>query len=216
MTFDQVLGRTPIVAIIRGVTPDEACDTAGALYEGGVRIVEVPLNSPDPLESLKRINKHFGDRMIVGVGTVLNVDKVNAAAAAGARIIVSPSTRADVVRCTVKFGMTPLPGFATATEAFEAYEAGARFLKLFPASTYGPSHLRALMAVLPKDATVLAVGGVGPSAMAEWWKAGARGFGLGSEIYKAGQSPAETLEKARVAVAAVRELAPQAADAVTA
>jgi 2-dehydro-3-deoxyphosphogalactonate aldolase len=216
MTFEKELARTPIVAIIRGVTPDEAPAIAEAMCEAGVRIIEVPLNSPDPFESVKRINAQLGERMIVGVGTVLSVDKVNQSAAAGARILVAPNTRCDVIRCAVKYGMTPLPGFATATEAFEAYDAGARYLKLFPASTYGPGHVKALKAVLPKDAVVLAVGGAGPANMADWWKAGVRGFGLGSELYVAGQSASVTLEKARVAVAAVRALEPQAAEAVTA
>ncbi len=215
MTFDQVLAETPIVAIIRGVTPDEAVGIARAIHDAGVRIIEVPMNSPDPLESLKRINDAFGQDMIVGVGTVLNPEVVDRAADAGARIIVAPNTRTAVIRRAVERGLTPLPGFATASEAFEAYDAGARNLKLFPASTYGPDHLKALMAVLPKDATVLAVGGAGPEVMADWWKAGARGFGLGSDLYKAGQSPEITREKAAAAVAATRALRPQAT-AVTA
>ena len=206
MTFDQVLARSPIVAIIRGVTPDEAVDVARAIYDAGVRIIEVPMNSPDPLESLKRINAAYGQEMIVGVGTVLNPEVVDRAADAGARIIVSPNTRSAVIKRTIERGLTPLPGFATASEAFEAYDAGARYLKLFPASTYGTGHLKALMAVLPKDATVLAVGGAGPDVMADWWKAGARGFGLGSDLYKAGQSAEVTREKALAAVEAVRAL----------
>jgi 2-dehydro-3-deoxyphosphogalactonate aldolase len=146
--------------------------------------------------------------MVVGVGTVLNPEVVDQADAAGARIIVSPNTRSSVIECAVERGLEPLPGFATASEAFEAYAAGARYLKLFPASTYGPAHLKALMAVLPKDVTVLAVGGAGPESMADWWKVGARGFGLGSDLYKAGQSAEETREKAQAAVAAVRALRP--------
>jgi len=144
--------------------------------------------------------------MIVGVGTVLTAGVVDQAADAGARIIVSPNTRTPVIKRAVERQLEPLPGFATASEAFEAYDAGARFLKLFPASTYGPAHLKALMAVLPKDVTVLAVGGAGPESMADWWKVGARGFGLGSDLYKAGQSPEETRDKAQAAVAAVRVL----------
>jgi 2-dehydro-3-deoxyphosphogalactonate aldolase len=206
VTFAEELERTPIVAIIRGVTPAEAPAIVGALYEGGVRIVEVPLNSPDPFDSVRAINKQYGDRMIVGVGTVLSADKVQEAAAAGARIAVAPSVRTEVIKCALKLGLTPLPGFATATEAFAAYEAGARYLKLFPASTYGVGHLKALKAVLPKDAVVLAVGGANPQSMADWWKAGARGFGLGSDLYAPGQSAELTLEKAREAVAAARVL----------
>ena len=209
MSFDKVLAATPIVAIVRGVNPDEAVEIARAIHDAGVRIIEVPMNSPGPLDSLKRIVAEFGKDMIVGVGTVLQPDVVDQAAEAGARIIVSPNTRTPVIERSVALGLTPLPGFATASEAFQAYDAGARFLKLFPAATYGPAHLRALKAVLPKDATVLAVGGAGPSNMADWWKVGARGFGLGSEIYVAGQTAEVTLERARAAVAAVRALSPQ-------
>lgn len=209
MSFDKVLAETPIVAIVRGVRPEESVEIARVLHDAGVRIVEVPMNSPEPLESLKRITAEFGDAMIVGVGTVLSPQVVDQAAEAGARIIVAPNTRTPVIERTVALGLTPLPGFATASEAFQAYDAGARFLKLFPAATYGPNHLKALKAVLPKDATVLAVGGAGPANMADWWKAGARGFGLGSEIYIAGQTAEVTLEKAHAAVAAVRALSPQ-------
>ncbi len=206
MTFEDELAKTPIVAIIRGVTPAEAPGIAAALYEGGVRIVEVPLNSPEPFDSVRVINQQFGDRMIVGVGTTLTVDKVHAASAAGARIVVAPNVRAEVIKCALKFNMLPLPGFATATEAFEAYDAGARFLKLFPASTYGVAHLKALKAVLPKDAVVLAVGGTNASNLADWWNAGARGFGIGSDLYAPGQSAEETLNKAREIVTAARKL----------
>jgi 2-dehydro-3-deoxyphosphogalactonate aldolase len=206
VNFAETLAQTPAIAIIRGVTPDDAPGIAQAVYEAGIRIIEVPLNSPDPFDSVRRLTALWGDRMICGVGTVLSVDKVHAAASAGARIVVAPNTRPEVIRCALKFGMTPLPGFGTASEAFEAYDAGARYLKLFPGSTYGPGHLKALKAVLPADATVLAVGGANASNLGEWWAAGARGFGLGSELYVAGQSAAATLEKAKAIMKAVRAL----------
>jgi len=204
MTLDDALAETPIVAIIRGVRPEEAVAIGEALYEAGVRVVEAPLNSPEPLDSIRRLAEALGDRMVVGAGTVLRHELVTEVKAAGGRIIVTPNTNPSVIRRAVDEGLEPMPGFGTATEAFEAYDAGARRLKLFPASTYGTGHLKALLAVLPKDASVLAVGGAGPANMAEWRAAGAAGFGLGSELYKPGQSPEETLEKARAAVAAAR------------
>lgn len=204
MTLDEALAHAPIVAIIRGVRPEEAVEIGEALYAGGIRVVEVPLNSPEPLDSIRRLAEALGDRMVVGAGTVLHHDLVTKVRDAGGRIIVTPNTNLSVIRRAVDEGLEPLPGFGTATEAFEAYEAGARRLKLFPASTYGTGHLKALLAVLPRDASVLAVGGAGPANMVDWRNAGAAGFGLGSELYRPGQSPDVTLEKARAAVAAVR------------
>jgi 2-dehydro-3-deoxyphosphogalactonate aldolase len=207
MMIQDAMAEIPLVAILRGVKPEEAVAMAEALYEAGIRIVEVPLNSPEPLQSIKAISEAYGRKMVVGAGTVLSVDKVIAVAEAGGRIIVSPDTRTDVIRTALKEGLTPLPGFATASEAFQAYDAGARWLKLFPAATYGPAHIKALKAVLPTDAAVLAVGGAGAANLGEWWDAGARGFGLGSELYKAGQGVAETAEKAKAVVAAYRAIA---------
>ncbi|MCR5876123.1 2-dehydro-3-deoxy-6-phosphogalactonate aldolase [Phenylobacterium sp. J426] len=207
MKLEAALAEAPVVAIVRGVRPDEILDHAQALFEAGVRGVEVPLNSPEPLDSIRALAETFADRMAVGAGTVLTPERVEAVAEAGGRIIVSPNTQPEVIRRAVELGLDPAPGFATATEAFTAIEAGARHLKLFPAVTYGPAHLKQLKAVLPADVTVWAVGGVGPDGMADWWAAGARAFGLGGELYKAGQSPAETAEKAARVMAAVRRLA---------
>jgi 2-dehydro-3-deoxyphosphogalactonate aldolase len=204
MTLDDALQQSSIIANIRGVTPGDAEATADALYRAGVRVVEVPLNSPDPLDSIRRIAAAFEERMVVGAGTVLSPDRVDAVAEAGGRIIVSPNTDAAVIEHTARIGLIPFPGFGSVSEAFRAYQAGARRLKLFPASTYGAGHLKALLAVLPRDASVYAVGGVGPDNMAEWIAAGARGFGLGSELYRPGQSAEATFEKARLAVAAAK------------
>jgi 2-dehydro-3-deoxyphosphogalactonate aldolase len=206
MTLEDALAASPIVAIVRGITPDEALGVAEAYYEAGLRAVEVPLNSPEPLESIRRLAKAFGDRMVVGAGTVLDPAAVDAVAAAGGTLIVSPNTRADVIARTVQLGLAPAPGFATASEAFTAIDAGARHLKLFPASTYGPGHVRQLKAVLPPAVTVWAVGGVKPEAMQDWWAAGCRGYGLGSELYKPGQSVEDSYEKARQAVEAAARL----------
>ena len=196
MTLDEALGACPLIAILRGVRPDEVLDHARALYSAGIRAIEVPLNSPDPLDSVARLANTFGDTCVIGAGTVLSVAQVEAVFAAGGKLIVSPNADAAVIGRTMALGMYSAPGVGTATEAFAAIAAGARHLKLFPAATYGPGHLKQLRAVLPPEIAVLAVGGVGPDAMADWFAAGARGFGLGSELYKAGQSVAETAEKA--------------------
>lgn len=196
MKLAEALAECPVVAILRGVRPDEVVEHVQALYAAGIRAVEVPLNSPEPLVSLRRIVDVFEGRMTIGAGTVLAADRVDAVAEAGGRLIVSPNTDAAVIRRAVELGLECAPGFATASEAFAAYGAGARHLKLFPATTYGPVHLRQLKAVLPPGATVWAVGGVGPDSMAEWWAAGARAFGLGGELFRPGQPSRETADKA--------------------
>jgi 2-dehydro-3-deoxyphosphogalactonate aldolase len=206
MTLDEALAECPVVAIVRGVRPDEILAHAQALYDAGVRGVEVPLNSPDPMTSIRRLAEAFGDRMVTGAGTVLHAARVDEVAEAGGRIIVSPNTSCEVIRRAVELKLDPAPGFATATEAFMALEAGAKHLKLFPAVTYGTAHLKQLKAVLPPEAVVWAVGGVGAPDLPEWWAAGARAFGLGGELYRTGQSPAETAEKAARVVEAVRKL----------
>lgn len=206
MTLDDAIAECPVVAIVRGIRPGEILDHARALYEAGVRGMEVPLNSPEPIESLRRLAEAWGERMVIGAGTVLHADRIDEVASAGGRIIVSPNTSAEVIRRAVALKLDPIPGFATATEAFTAIEACARHLKLFPAVTYGPAHLKQLKAVLPAEAVVWAVGGVGAEDLAMWWAAGARAFGLGGELYRSGQSAAETAEKARRVVDAVRRL----------
>jgi len=206
MRLDDALAEAPVVAIVRGVTADEILDHAAVLFEAGVRGVEVPMNSPDPLRSIERLAAEFGDRMAVGAGTVLTAHQVDQVSAAGGRIIVSPNTSHEVIRRAVSLRLDPAPGFATATEAFAALECGARHLKLFPAVTYGPAHLKQLKAVLPAQAVVWAVGGVGPDSMADWWAAGARAFGLGGELYRAGQSVDDTRTKAARVMETVRGL----------
>lgn len=199
LTVADAFAEMPLIAILRGVRPDEVVAVATALYEAGVRIVEVPLNSPDPLVSIERLSALTG-RMVRGAGTVLNAEQVDAAVAAGSTIIVAPNTDPSVIRNSLVQGAIPVPGIATATEAFSALAAGARWLKLFPAATYGPEHLTALRAVLPTEAHVIPVGGVSPANMKQWWSAGARGFGLGSELFKPGMTPPHVRERARVAV----------------
>jgi len=205
LSFENAFCEMPLVAIIRGVGPDEVVAVAEALYQAGIRMVEVPLNSPEPLKSIARLKAMEG-RMVWGAGTVLTVEAVDAVIEAGGQLIVSPNTDLRVIRRAIERGGVPLPGFATVTDAFSALEAGARNLKLFPASTYGPGHVKALKAVLPPEAVILPVGGVGPSNMAEWWAAGARGFGLGSDVYKPGMTPAEVGARAAEAVVTLQKL----------
>jgi len=204
--LDEALQQCPVVAIVRGVRPEEVLEHAQALYDAGIRGVEVPLNSPEPLDSIGKLAEAWGDRMVVGAGTVLTAAGVDDVARAGGRIIVSPNASGEVIRHAVELGLDPAPGFATPTEAFHAIAAGAKHLKLFPAVTYGPAHVKQIKAVLPPEAVVWAVGGVGAGEMAAWWEAGARAFGLGGELYRPGQTPKDTAEKARKVVEAARAL----------
>lgn len=206
MNLEEALAASPVVAILRGVRPEEVVAITEALYQSGVRGVEVPLNSPEPLQSIQRLTEAFGDRMVCGAGTVVHPQQVHEVAEVGGRIIVAPNTNPEVIRRSVKLGLDPAPGFGTASEAFEAIDAGARHLKLFPAATYGVGHVRQLKAVLPPEVVVWAVGGVGASTMADWWAVGVRAFGIGSEIYLPGQTVEATHEKARKLVAAAAEL----------
>lgn len=195
------LEQCPLVAIIRGVTPDDAEAIGAALFAAGIRIIEVPLNSPDPLASVRKLAGSLGDRALVGAGTVLDPGEVARVQAAGGRLIVSPNTDPAVIRATVAAGLVSCPGYFTPSEAFTALEAGAHALKFFPAEAATPAVLRAHKAVLPKDVPVIVVGGVTPDSMRSWREAGADAFGLGSGLYKPGQSAAETAGKARAYVA---------------
>jgi 2-dehydro-3-deoxyphosphogalactonate aldolase len=201
--FTSALAECPLVAILRGLRPDEADAIGDALFEGGIRIIEVPLNSPDPLDSIARLSKRLGTRAVIGAGTVLNPAQVEAVRAAGGSLIVSPSTNPAVIAATVAAGMVSCPGYFTPTEAFAAIDAGAHALKLFPAEAATPAVVKAQRAVVPKGVPLLVVGGVTPEAMAAWLAAGADGFGLGSGVYRPGQSPAQTLDRARAYRAAL-------------
>jgi 2-dehydro-3-deoxyphosphogalactonate aldolase len=195
--FRALFAECPLIAIIRGVTPDEAEAIGDALYEGGTRIIEVPLNSPDPLASIARLSARIGDRALIGAGTVLKVAEVEAVREAGGQLIVSPSANAEVIAATAAAGLVSCPGVFTPTEAFTAIDAGAHALKLFPAEAASPAVLRAMRAVLPRELPIVVVGGITPDSMRAWLAAGADGFGLGSGVYRPGQSAADTLLKAR-------------------
>lgn len=203
LDFSQLFASQPLIAILRGVRPDEIVAITNEIYEAGIRIVEVPLNSPQPLQSIAKLAA-FSGRMIYGAGTVLRPKDIHDVAAAGGQLSISPHTDERLIDIALQAGMTPVPGFSTATEAFRALDSGAKFLKLFPASTYGTGHLKALKAVLPEQAAIIPVGGVGPAQMRDWWTVGALGFGLGSELYKPGMTAAEVRERAIDAVAALR------------
>lgn len=204
--FEQASAACGIVAIIRGVTPDEVAGVGDALYDAGIRIVEVPLNSPEPFRSIAALAARFEGRMVVGAGTVLDVESVDKLKAAGGQISVSPDCNPAVIARAVAQGMVPLPGVFTPTEAFTAVRAGARHLKLFPAEAASPKTVKAWKAVLPRDVHVYAVGGVTPANMREWADAGCAGFGIGSNIYKPGMSADDVGQAARGFVAAWNEL----------
>jgi 2-dehydro-3-deoxyphosphogalactonate aldolase len=195
--FAAAMARCPLVAILRGVRPEEIEGIADALVEAGFSMIEVPLNSPDPLASIARIAGRYGDDVLIGAGTVLSTDQVEAVRGAEGRLIVSPNTNAAVIAASAAAGLVSLPGYATPSEAFAAIDAGASGLKLFPAEAASPAVLRAHRAVLPRDLAVLVVGGITPDTMGPWLDAGAQGFGLGSALYKPSDVPAVVGERAR-------------------
>ena len=202
--FRHYLDACPLVAIIRGVRPDEAEAIGEAIHEAGIRIIEVPLNSPDPLQSIERLAKRFGEAMLVGAGTVLEPADVGRVWDAGGRIIVSPETNIEVIAATAAIDLVSSPGYFSPSEAFAAIRAGATTLKLFPAEAASPAMLKAQLAVIPNEVPVLVVGGIKPDSMRPWLEAGASGFGLGGGLYQAGQSSADTLAKSRAYVAGLK------------
>ena len=202
--MSDLLTELPLVAILRGVTPARIEGVAAALFEAGIRAIEVPLNSPEPFKSIAILSKLYGDRCLTGAGTVLDPADVDRLVDAGGRLLVTPNTDPAVIARGVGKDLVVMPGFYTPSEAFGAIAAGARFLKLFPAATAGTAHLRALLAVLPKDVQVYAVGGVGAGNMKEWRWAGAAGFGMGTDLFKPEYSDEDIAARARQSVAAFR------------
>ena len=202
---DAPLSKMPLIAILRGVRPPDALAVANVIYAAGIRIIEVPLNSPEPFDSIAALAGGLHQDCLVGAGTVLHPDEVRRAHAAGGRLVVSPNFDAAVIGAATQLGMQVLPGIATATEAFAAIRAGASQLKLFPASTYGPRHLQALRSVLPPHIGLLPVGGVAPEHIADWLGAGAAGFGFGSELFKPEYGLEEIGRRAQRIVGTLRE-----------
>ena len=189
------MNKIKLVAILRGIQPAEAADHIETLINAGFRYIEIPLNSPDWQQSIPAV-RQFGERAMIGAGTVLKVEQVDFLAEAGAKLIVTPNTAPAVIRRAVDKGMLVCAGCATASEAFSALDAGAQWLKIFPSSAFGADYIRALKAVLPPEVPVLAVGGVTPENLATWIQAGCAGAGLGSDLYRAGQAVERTREQA--------------------
>jgi 2-dehydro-3-deoxyphosphogalactonate aldolase len=202
LDFEQAAASCGIIAILRGITLDEVAAVGDQLFAAGIRIVEVPLNSPEPFRSIAALAARFRGRMVVGAGTVLDAESVDRVKSAGGQISVSPDCNPSVICRAVERGLVPLPGVFTPTEAFAALRAGAVHLKLFPAEAGSPRTVKAWKAVLPKHARLYAVGGVTPSNMKEWADAGCAGFGIGSNIYKPGMSADDVGQAARQFVAA--------------
>ena len=206
--FSDLFLQMPLVAILRGIQPEEAVSIAQALVDAGFTIIEVPLNSPEPLRSIEAIEQAVGDRAMVGAGTVLRPQQAEAVLSTGARLVIAPNLNlavADVVRQHDGYWC---PGVFTATEAFSALDAGAAALKLFPAELMPPVGVKALRAVLPAEALVLPVGGITPASLAAYWQAGANGFGLGSALYRPGDSAQKVTQSAKAFVQSMRSLIP--------
>lgn len=196
----------PLIAILRGIERREAADIAEALIDAGIDRIEIPLNSPDPFESIQRMATAHGDHALIGAGTVLTPDQVQSVSDAGGRLVVSPNCDEDVIKASKNLGMQSFPGVLTPTECFEALKWGSDGLKVFPAFQMGIDGLKALRAVLPSETQVYMVGGVGPENFADWLKAGANGFGLGSFLYKPGDTASDVAAKAKDTVAVWDEI----------
>ena len=201
ISLQSYLRPLPLIAVLRGITPAEIDAVGAALFDNGFRILEVPLNSPEPYDSIARLERRFGERCLTGAGTVIKVTDVAKVAAAGGKLIVMPHGDVEIVREAKRLGMLCVPGVATPTEAFAALDAGADGLKMFPAEQLSPAALKAWRAVLPKDALVFPVGGIRPDNMTPYWEVGANGFGTGSNLYAPGAT-ADTVREAAARYAA--------------
>ena len=199
--FTHAFAACPLVAILRGITPTEVDAVGDALVDAGFTLIEIPLNSPSPFDSIARLAARLGERAMVGAGTVLDVEQVGQVAASGGTLIVSPNSDTQVIRAAVASGLVSLPGYFTPTEAFASLAAGAHGLKLFPADATPPAVLKAHRAVLPRQLPILAVGGIAVDNMADWIAAGANGFGVGSNLFKPGKSAADVANDARAFIA---------------
>jgi 2-dehydro-3-deoxyphosphogalactonate aldolase len=203
MALDQALDDCPLIAILRGITPEEADGIGAVLFEAGFRVIEVPLNSPEPLKSIEILAKRFGDRAVIGAGTVMSAAQVQDVKNAGGRLIVMPHSEVAVVRAAKAAGMFAAPGIATPTEAFGALAAGADALKLFPAEMIAPEVVKAMRAVLPNGVRLIPVGGIGAANIPLYRAAGATAFGIGSSLYSPGKSVAAVRASANALMSAI-------------
>ena len=204
--WNEKFKEMPLVAILRGLSPEEAIDVSTVLVEAGIKILEVPLNSPNPLESISKMKDHFMDQAIIGAGTVLTGEAAKQVHDNGGELIVAPNLNADVAAMSKKCGMIYCPGILTPTEAFNALALGADALKIFPADAHPPSYIKSIRAVLPRDTTIIPTGGVEPDTIATYYQVGANGFGAGSSLYKPGKSLNEIAEMAVKLVSATKDV----------
>lgn len=203
LDLDTALSRSPIIAILRGIRPDEAHEVGAALADAGIAIIEVPLNSPEPTRSIGRLVQRLGDRCLIGAGTVMSAQDVTAVAGVGGKLIVMPHSDAEVITAARRAGLACVPGVATPTEGFAALAAGASALKLFPGEALPPKVVAAWRAVFPARVRLIPVGGVGSANMGDYLAAGAAAFGIGSALYKPGMKASEVSRKARELVEAL-------------
>ncbi|MGI9391970.1 MAG: 2-dehydro-3-deoxy-6-phosphogalactonate aldolase [Parvibaculales bacterium] len=204
--IEKSLSEMPIISVLRGIKPEEAVDVGRALLDAGIGIMEVTMNSPSPLESIRLLKEHYGDEAVIGAGTVMNAEQVDQIADLGGEIIVTPNINAAVIKRALDRGLAMFPGFLTPSEASAACDLGARHLKLFPAGVYGLDYIKAIQAVLPKDVRIYAVGGVGSHNAKQWFDAGVNGLGIGTEIYRAGLDAKTVGSNAKAVAEVIRAL----------
>lgn len=205
------LDQLPLIAILRGITPNQVLNIAEALIEAGIKVLEVPLNSPNALTSIEMLANEFAEQLLLGAGTVTSTQQVQLVYDTGAKLIVSPHCNPQIISASLNKNLSCMPGVATATEAYSAISAGASRLKLFPAHTYGPNHLSALKVVLPKHIKMYPVGGVDENNMCQWLNAGADGFGFGTALYRPGDTPSQVQKRALSLCCQWEELHPHVA-----
>ncbi|MEQ9209865.1 MAG: 2-dehydro-3-deoxy-6-phosphogalactonate aldolase [Pseudomonadales bacterium] len=193
---DTLLAKNPIIAILRGIRPDEILNVAQILVDQGIKVIEVPLNSPDPYDSIKLLCDNFGSTCLCGAGTVVTAEQVDKVQQMGGQLIVSPNVDTAVIKRTIELGMVSVPGFSTPSEAYQAYHSGTTLLKMFPAANIGLDYFKSISTIMPKDAKVIATGGINPENICSWLSAGAIGLGIGGDLYKPGISLDELRKKA--------------------
>lgn len=200
---DRLLAENPIIAILRGIRPDEILDVAQTLVDQGIKVLEVPLNSPDPYDSIKLLSDNFGSICLCGAGTVVTAEQVDKVQQMGGKLVVSPNVDTAVIKRTIELGMVSVPGFSTPSEAYQAYHSGATYLKMFPAANIGLDYFKSISTIMPTDAKVIATGGINPENICSWLSAGAVGLGIGGDLYKPGISLKELKERAGALTSAI-------------